>query len=195
MLGAKLDSQTENFKKVANASGLKTPTMYDVMVEALKSRNQPDAKLEFPKAAARINQYKPGPEYMLQLRQNFLPMMVVSFMTDFKDRGLIGRGKMALGSKKLELDVNSFTKDQLIEWTNWLKAAKQTRKDLREAGIEPQYNTMFMKVLNNIDFGQATLVDTPPAETVGLVKLQVDFAQAWLEVTQEAQAKIVGMGE
>jgi hypothetical protein len=102
-LGAKLDFTRPEFARVTRAAGLGDLTFYDVVVEALKNRGQMERHERFPQAAAKILQYEREATYMLQLRHNYLPLMVVARMTDLSDRGDLARVWMVFKGQKVDL--------------------------------------------------------------------------------------------
>ena len=120
---------------------------------------------------------------MMQLRHNYLPMMVAASLTDFKDRGLFGREEMWRAGVKVNL--SRFNAEQLREWSRWLKAARQTREELRRMDIEPEYNKDFAQILQNIDFGQKAVLELPAAQLTGLQKLQREFAELYMDSVEE----------
>lgn len=183
-LGARLDSMTDRYDFVSASLGLKDRTFYDVVMMALKVRNEVNPQTPFPKAVERVLQYAQVAEFMIQARHNFLPMMVLASTTGFKDLSTAGRALMAAATTPA--DLRRFTPAQLREWTGWLKNAVTTRAELRAMGIQPKYNYMIHRTLSKVDFGQADLLASgSPRPQTGIEKLRYDFAEAYSAVVDE----------
>lgn len=181
-LGAKLDFTRYEFTRALAKKNLAPFTLYDVMVGALKNRDAMTREELLPLTTAKILQFQNEAIYLLQLRQNYLPMMVLTSMTSFKDLGTIGRLGMVVFSHSI--DLNRFGVEQLKEWTLWLKAARQTRQDLRDMGIEPEYNTIFGSLLSKLNFGQFEILKLAPETLTGKQKLQYEFSQLYTELVK-----------
>jgi hypothetical protein len=193
-LGAKLDRMTDRYGAVLKARNMPTLSLYQVVIDALRNRKSVERRELLPKASAVILQYRPEAIYMLQLRHNYIPMMVLGRMTDIQDRGNGGRLLMRLGwtsAVKIDLNKAEVGPEELKEWTAWLQAAADTRRDLRAMGITPLYNSMFTGIESQIDFGQKALLALPPSGQSELVKLQVAFARAYTAVVAESQTPVV----
>lgn len=120
---------------------------------------------------------------MLQLRHNIYPVMVVTRMTDFVERGDLRRLLMAKRGQKV--DIKRFNPEMLKEWTSWLEKASQTRADLLSADIQPQYNRMLADIVAGVDFGQKEILAR------GLVsdergRLEYGFARAYQKAVSES---------
>lgn len=180
-LGASLDYVSDRYKEAALKAGIKNYTYYDVVMQALRIRNGSTEATPFPRTVKRLRSYGKIVEYMVQLRHNFLPVMVACFLTDFKDQWMPGRAISTFWGQKASLaHVDSA---QLEEWTMWLRNAKQTRMDLRAAGIEPKFNPLLRRMLKNVDFGQARLLAQPFDRLGPVERAQAEFAAAYADVT------------
>ena len=191
--GGKLDRMTDNFRSNLRKYGLPETSLYDVIVTALQNRNQLERKEQFPRATEMILQFRREAIYMLQLRHNYLPMMVLGRITDLQDRGLLGRAWMTLSGRGTVVDLNNaeFSAPELQEWTQWLNNAMATRTALRNMGIEPKYNSKFVAILKQIEFGQKGLLSLTPASLTPLKRLQRDFAQAFVNVVEDSQRPVL----
>ncbi len=184
-LGAKMDEVDRRYERGLVRRGLPHMTFYDYVVQALRNRDALARSEALPRAAAKILQWEPEAVYLLQLRHNILPVMVLARLTDFQDRKDMRRLWMWWSGQKV--DLSKINPEQLKEWTLWLKKAKQTRKDLREIGIEPQYNSMFNELLEGVDFGQKEIMaKTNPNAREMILR---DFAAAYMSVVKEARPK------
>lgn len=191
--GGKLDRMTDNFRANLRKHHLPETSLYDLIVTALQNRNKVERKERFPRATDMILQYRREAIYMLQLRHNYLPMMVVGRITDLQDRGLFGRAMMSWFGRGtgVDLDQAQFSPAELQEWTQWLNNAMATRTALHDMGIEPEYNSKFVAILKQIDFGQKALLSADPASLTPLRRLQRDFAQAFVTVVNDSQRPVV----
>jgi hypothetical protein len=184
-LGAKLDMVDERYERGLVRRGLPHMTFYDYVVQALRNRNAITREEILPRAAAKILQWEPEATYMLQLRHNIFPVMVMARITDFQDRKDLRRLWMWWRGQKV--DISNANPEQLKEWTVWLNKALKTRKDLREIGIEPEYNKMLMDLVAGVDFGQDEIIaNTRPNARQMLLR---DFAVAYKRVVNEARPK------
>lgn len=182
-LGAKLEFLRPEYERVAQAAGVPVVSFYDLVVMALKVRAELNPQVPFPRAVAKVNEFAQVAEYMLQLRHNFLPVMVLSSMTDFKDLGTLRRAWKGYVTG-LRADLEDYTPAQLREWTRWLNLAVQTRADLRSAGIQPEYNRTLLTMLGALNFGQAELLAAKD-EATGIEKLRREFAAAYVRAIEK----------
>ncbi len=188
-LGAKLDIVSDRFHDILKSKGMPDSIFYDLIVTALRNRNEIQRNEQFPRATAKVLQWEQEAVYMLQLRHNILPLMVVSRLTDFQERGDARRLWMSITGQTVNL--NSANPEQLKEWISWLEKATQTRADLRSMGIAPQYNVMLNKIIAGVDFGQAAILNRATAASqTPRAQLELRFAKAFTRaVTEAAPAK------
>lgn len=210
-LGASLDYVNARFAEALQRANIPQFSYYDVIMAALKPEGTDRLQAMLPKTMHRIRVYKQEAEYLIQLRHNFLPLMVVSFLTDFKDRWLIGRALMYLKDNSRvgqtlkwimgpeRFDVERFHTDQFAEWTEWLNKARATREDLRtKVGVAPKYNRVLLGVASNVDFDQEKWVallraDDGHGEVATLSKRDralATFAVAYQNHVSEANAEL-----
>ncbi len=182
---ARMDQVQPTYVKALQRHGLPNLSMYEVLVLALRDRELVSQVSPLPRTKAKILEWKNEAVYLLQLRHNYLPMMVMSRMTDFNDLTNFQRWWMKWTTKKV--DLNSYSPAQLREWTAWLNSARETRQRLREIGIEPKYNKILGEILRSIDFGQEKIL-TKKAVTEA-EKLQVDFAEAFTAITSDLESQ------
>jgi hypothetical protein len=188
-LGAKLDQMNPAYQRALVKNGLPNWTLLNVMLEALKNRGAMVRTEMLPNASAMVLKYKREVEYMLQLRHNYLPVMVVARMTELSDQNVAERLLGTVTGYNVDLGIDnpkgsaSVDPEQLKEWTSWLKSAVALRKELKEMGIQPQINTTLTKLLRSVNFGKNRLMNlsgnlTPQQE------LARDFAKAYHEALQ-----------
>src|SRR5690606_13653238 len=108
------------------------------LIVALKQRDRFTREEILPQAVAKVLQWKQEAIYLLQLRHNYLPVLVVSRMTDIQDEGGLGRlwrlGKSWIGVRQ-QVDLDGFDPEELREWTLWLERATETREFLAALNI------------------------------------------------------------
>ena len=194
-LGSKLDRMSEEFSANLRRHNMPRVSLYDVIVTALQNRHATERHELFPRATDMILQYHSEAIYLLQLRHNFLPMMVLGRMGTLADRSSFSRLFMMKGwllgdnrfGTTIDLNARDFPIPALTEWTTWLLKASSTRAALRAMGIEPQYNSKFSGILKQIDFGQKGLRQLVPSQISALERAQRDLAEAFTAVVQESQ--------
>ncbi len=184
-LGAKLDEQSIGYTKALGSAGLKNLSLYDVILMGLRNRGKSARTEVLPEAVAMVLKYKREALYMIQLRHNYLPMMVLSRMSDFQDKGRLGRLGSFVFGQKVELGIedglspSSVDEEQLKEWTKWLRSSLETRRALKEMGLEPEYSRGLMGILAGVDFGQKQLLKLSVEKATPRQKLLIEFATTW----------------
>ncbi len=176
-LGARMQDVRPEFTEHLVRAGLEPFSFYDLVITALENRNQTSRSERLPRSIAKILHWKQEAIYMLQLRHNYLPMVVVGRMTDIMERNIIGKFWMLWF--KQNVDLHLYDVEQLREWTKWLRQALQTRLHLREVGIEPEYNWSIHKILQRIDFNQAKILANSTALLNGKDFEKKQFAEAF----------------
>jgi hypothetical protein len=186
-LGSKLDMVSDFMHDILSAHGLPDSLFYDMIVTALRNRNAYVRTEQFPRATEKVLQWEPEATYMLQLRHNIYPVMVVTRMTDFIERGDLRRLIMLKTGQKV--DIKKFNPEMLKEWTLWLEKASKTRADLLSAKIEPQYNRMLAGIVAVVDFGQKEILAHAPGPGASeRDQLEFRFARAYQQVVTESSA-------
>lgn len=182
-LGAKADRVRPEYIRNLKAHGLHDLSLYDVMIMALQDRDRLTRNEILPKAVSMVLQWKQEAIYMLQLRHNYQPLMVLGRMSNLQDLGGIGKLEDTLpvvGGLKISLDDKD--PEELKAWTEWLKSALVTRRQLTGMGIKPEYNSTFRKLLASADFGQEQLLADKSIKPGTLRAVQRDFAAAYTSV-------------
>lgn len=201
MLGAFLDTMRPEYEDALKKAGLPRLSLYDVIVLALKNRDGGEKTL-LPKTQAKVLQWKQEAVHVLQMRHNFLPVLVLGRITnmqdDYFDWKVFGFRSPTLAKFWLMLkgysfnlnDTNSQMKiddEQLVLWTEWLNAALETRQTLRDLGFETQYNSAFGSLIKKVDFDQTRILSD--AKTKGVTSrralLEKNFAEAFERVSSE----------
>jgi hypothetical protein len=193
-LGAFLDFQMDDYTAALEQHDLKNFSLYDVMVESLRNRAKTKRTERLKQAAKAILYFQPESIYLMQLRHNYLPMMVVGEMTKFQKDNLFGRlWDMLFGmSQSITLptagdDGNSKNVVQLARWSIFLKGALQTRLDLTAMGINPVYNNQFAVAVGAVNFNQDQILAQPLStlSDEGQRALH-DFTQLYTQVQQQS---------
>ncbi len=194
-LAARMEQMQPSFVESLRKRGLPDNlSVYEVVAQALQDRDAVTQTGLLPKTKNEILKWKGEAVYLLQMRHNYLPMMVLSRASSFGGQGNLGRVTKSFTGQVVNLNdpdpAKSASPAQLKEWTHWLKLAQETRARLRAIGIEPKYNAVFGAMLRTPDFGQKQLLALPPAEVnTDLKRLQVEFARAYTQVIEEMPAK------
>ncbi len=187
-LGVKLGQMSNRYSDALSRYGLSKMSLYDVVMLALKDRGQLLRTEQLPEAVAMVLKYRQEFQYMIQLRHNYIPMVVMTRMSDFQDQSELGRLKSFAYGQSLDLGIddargkNSVDEEQLKEWTQWLNEALETRQALRDMGIAPEYNKVFKGVVAGVDFGQKKLLAMPLDSMTPRQKLFRNFAEAYVKV-------------
>lgn len=188
---ARMEQMQTTYTNALKSRGLpQNLSLYEVIMQALESRDQLNQAGLLPRTKAKILQWNGEAVFMMQLRHNYLPMLVISRMTDFSTRGDIRRAIITIRGQKIDLrskdPYRQITVEKLREWTHWLQLAIETRRRLRAMGIAPEFNRVMGTVLRAPDFGQAALLALPPGEIKDERKLlEVEFAKAYVQVVNE----------
>jgi hypothetical protein len=188
-LGVKLDRLRATYATSLQQRGLPEISLYSVLMTALADRNQIARTEQFPQATTMALQYPREITYMMQLRHNYFPLMVVARMTNLQDLGTVGLLGMRQGlssSDAVNFDKLNPSSEELKEWTLWLNQAMETRASLRKMGIAPQYNRSFADIVANVDFGQTQILAMPLAQQTDMQKLRYAFAQAYMAVVNDS---------
>ncbi len=187
-LGVFMDLLSVELASTLKSRELPRLSMYDVIVEALRNRGQSERTELLPKSAAMVLRFKREAIYLLQLRHNYLPMVVLGRMTDFQDRNVASRASVLMFGLSQDLGVSearsstSVDDEQLKEWIGYLESALQTRQALQEMGIAPEYNSQMMSIVQKVDFGQRQLLASSATNVTPREQLFRDFAKVYTAV-------------
>lgn len=192
-LGAFMHEMRPEYAEALRRNNLPSLSLYAVTLMALKARGANGPQPLLPKTMDKILEWKQEAVYTLQLRHNFLPLMVLSRLGDLNVRGewfadlrnaveLIRTTRVSLNAA----EPKRIDDRQLKIWTQWLKAALHTRQALRDLGFTPEYNKNFGILLNNLNFGQAEILAAPlTAQSSERARLEYEFAQVYMKVASE----------
>lgn len=195
-LGASLDIENQKYKNALKAADLPNFSFYEVIKSALQNRNDPERPTLLPRAEIMIRKFQRDAFYLLQLRHNYLPMMVLGEMTKLQDMGLTGRVwarqigmSVDMGVDRPE-DPRSVGDDEAKQWLEWLNMAAETRQALRDMGVKPEYNTTFNYILQGVDFGQQKILAMPATDLTPRQKLFRELAETYTRVVEDAKADL-----
>lgn len=184
-LGSAMEIVNPQFHQALAKNNLPDSVFYDTFILALRNRFAASRTEQYPLAIKEILRREPEAVYLLQLRHNTLPMIVVARMTDFQERGDARRLWMMITGQNVNL--NLVNPESLLEWTEWLEQAIKTRADLKSVGIEPLYNQTLRRLVGSVDFGQKAILARPMASaTTERAKLELRFARAYTTALQQA---------
>lgn len=197
-LAAFLETVRPEYAEALARANLPSLSFYDVVVRALRGRDGHGPQALLPKTQAKVLQWKQEAVYVLQMRHNFLPMLVLARMTDLQERsdmGLFVKSKlnMMIWGVKVNLDNPDpqlkIDNEQLKMWTEWLNSARETRLTLLSLGFKPSFNKNFGRLLRSVDFGQKKMLSGDAKAFAGVdgerARLERDFAEAYTAVASE----------
>lgn len=150
-MAVSMDRIHDRQKLMARFHSIQAVTMYDLIVEGLKSKNQDPASR--PDFAQKVLQSEQQAVYLLQLRHHFFPLMVLALATRF-DEGLFQQGTRLLVDWTLDLKMAN--REQIRYWTEFLNKSLQTKQVLVELGYELESNPVVARLFRNL-----TLIRAP----------------------------------
>ena len=147
-----------NSLAVPHARDGKMISMLDLVKEGLLINNQINNGLieesMSPSYVQKLLVNKSKAIHLLRLRSNFLPTMVLAKISNIQKKGLKGiitRLGMRLWSWKL--DTTKLDLLQILEYTEWLKAANSARDYLgKELKIDSKIDKSIMHIYENMEF-------------------------------------------
>lgn len=155
-LGAMLDETDSKFKKATERAGLGKLNLYELIVRALGQRSDVKAGDPLSKSVETVLKWKHEAVHFLQMRHIYLPMLVVTRMSDFPDRGNMSRLWLSLQGQ--EIDLSKFEDQALREWIKWLDKAQETRQTLTDLGYDLSYNRQILRMQKAFTFKQQNVV-------------------------------------
>ncbi len=188
-LGAFMDEMDPRYEKVLRDKGMPHLSFYEIVMEALRGRMTLERKELLPAATARILQYAQEAEYMVQLRHNYLPMLVVCRMTDFQEREILWNqdlGRLWVRLMGIEGKIEDKAPESILEWKLYLELALKTRNDLRAMGITPKINGTLAGIVQGLNFNQAKWINMDPAALSREDLLRREFAKVYNDVVFDA---------
>lgn len=188
-IGSQLHKTMEDYDHVVQAAGFQHLNLYDVFMMALRGRKETERKELLPKTVTVLLQFEREAIYVLQLRHNYLPMLILGRMSNFADQDLLERRSSLNNGQLVDIGWNNPSSktaandEQLKQWIRAMELTLQTRFDLKSVGIEPEYNQLFLKILRGVDFGQKEILAKIPANTPSAHdQLLRRFAEAYTQV-------------
>lgn len=173
VLSMAMDKIEDDQLVLASEKGFRPMSMLNLVEEGLKYRKASLANEQIPLYANRVLQREQQAIYLLQLRQNFYPLLVLGLMTDF-DESLLNMGEKLLSFKKLglgwTLDLRFANQEQLRMWRDFLRSAEETREFLQQIGQPPQINPVVQQAFQNIK-----TVRLPKASVLSLEREREDL--------------------
>jgi len=198
-LGAFMHVMRPEYAEALKKNNLPRLSLYDVTIMALKARNANGPQPLLPKTMDKVLEWKQEAVYTLQLRHNFLPLMVAARLANLKVRGewfanprlmldvLTGMDPISLN----KAEPKKIDDRQLKVWIQWLKGALETRQQLRALGFEPAYNRSFGTLLNALNFGQAEILrNAPTSVSSERARMEYEFTQVYVKVASEMGSRL-----
>lgn len=143
----------------AVAAGVPVYTMYDLIVSGLKMEEASNRGEQIPSYAKFVLRWKSQAIYFLQLRHNFLIAKVMGRVSDFSDNYVNKLLMSTWGLRSLvktDVDLDSLSRESLIEFNELLKKAEDTKEVLRaldsKGRFKPQYNLIIMDSWKALNF-------------------------------------------
>lgn len=152
--------------QVAAAARLKIPisTIYSMIINGLSLKEAHDRGEKVPKYVETVLRFEPEAKFLLQMRHNFFPVMVLSEFTDI-DKEIFNRNNLMNFPLDLFDRINSvmrtgfkakLTESNLTrikkEAVDWGRNALDTQKDLEKLGIKLEFNPFAAQVFYNSEF-------------------------------------------
>lgn len=137
--------------------GFETVSMYKLITKALEMEPLVDQGIAVPKYVERVLEWKQEAIYMLQLRHNYFPAMVLARSTPFEESFLFQVKQNYWGSTQ---DLAKFSTPQLREWTGWLNEGLETQVELLKLGIALEFTDCIQSSFKNLHFTLNGIVPT-----------------------------------
>lgn len=186
-LGARLSEVRPEYVEIVGRSDQPVLSLYDLIVLALQNRDAMMRTENLPLSVAKVLQWKQEAIYLLQLRHNYLPMLVLSRMSKFQDMNWGELSRLSFMYNKQEVNIRTMDPEQLKLWIKWLNEALETRRALAEMNIEPEYNRIFLKILSNIEFGQQDILSMSANHPDPRLRLEREFAESFMNILKAAE--------
>ena len=154
-MSAELDIVHPEQKGRAEAAGVPTVSMYDLILNSLKMRDKAVKGETLPEYTKAVLEWERNAIYLLQLRHNFLVAKAMGCVTAYGDNYI---QKILMGFSWTrwlvtnESDLDSVGALEYEKVLTLLKKAEDTKEDLAKLGVKPAYNEMIMKAWNSIEF-------------------------------------------
>lgn len=149
-LAAFLDRQRDEYAQVLSSARMNGYSAYDVILQALKNRGKLERNEPLPRATRLVLQFKQEAIYVIQMRHNYLPVIVLSRITNIQEHGLFGRLFDLLTG--MDARIAEADPEQFKQWSGWLQDALDTRQALADMCIKPEFNRSIFSILNGVKF-------------------------------------------
>lgn len=128
-------------------AGKEAVSMYGLVTEALKQEEKVNRGETVPTWVMKVLEWKREAVFMLQIRHNYYPAMILCRLTPFESSLTFQIRQRYWGSSFPLADVNYA---QLKEWGNWLRHGQETRDLLTSLKIRPKFNNSIQISFNNL---------------------------------------------
>ncbi len=121
-------------------------SMMDIIVESLSLKADILRGTKVPEYVSQVLRWEQQALYLLQLRHNFIPFMVLGTMTNFEESFFAKLRRFLPWS----LDLSEANEIQIQWWNDWLRQADQTRNILQALHVKPQTNTLMKFIYSSL---------------------------------------------
>ncbi len=139
---------------LADVIGFEAMSPYDLLKNGLLMKDKYLAGEEVPRYVSIVLENERIVHYLMQLRHNFFPFIIVSKLSDFED-GLFKKISKILFS--WDADLSYLNMAQYQKWSDYIDYVLETRSFLSEIGIEVQKNSFISKVFSNMHLQTSNL--------------------------------------
>jgi|GEM_PF-3085820 hypothetical protein len=169
-LAATMDFVDYKQKENMEAAGLQPVSIYALITEALKQEAQVNRGASVPRYVMKVLEWKKEALYLLQLRHNYFPAMVLARLTPFEESFSFQLKQTFWGSSVSVADINYA---QLKEWGRWLENGIETQNFLKDLKEPLAFNKNIQRAFAHLKF----VSDAAPLgkELIFIRKAQNDF--------------------
>lgn len=189
-IAATMDLIEEDQQTAAVKSGVPAESIYSLIVKGLqyKAIYNRDKSL-VPAYAVQVLIWEREAVFMLQLRHNYLPMMMMSRMSTYmtsESREAMALGKAWMGKP---LSADQLDNGAKIEehGVQWLQSALETQRVLKKLGYPLQFNNVLKTMLSQLNFEVPGEMKANLTETAEL-SMALNHLQQSLDEVKKVQA-------
>lgn len=136
--------------RMTKRSGIESISAYDMIKNGLKYKADLDAGKPVPEWARIVIEKQKVATYLLQLRHNFFPLLVLSQMSTIKNSPTWFLLKSLV--RDFEIDLNNYSRAELELFSKMLMKGQDAHDYLVRAGIQPQYIKLTRHLYRSAEF-------------------------------------------
>lgn len=146
-------------ERFAKRNNFKPYSMYSLITEGLSMKARSEAGEGIPRWASIVLRHEQVAYYLLQLRHNYFPLVLVSRLSNLEDPIELLGGLVDITAKARLLlfrhfswhaDISQLNREQTLELEDWLTKMDHTRIFLVQQGIPLEYLSHTVRVLENM---------------------------------------------